>query len=95
MKNIPSDKATTGEIPVDILKNSEFYFSELMKCINKAFNESNFPATMKLSDIVPVFRKKVIQLIKQILDQSVFYLYCLKCLKKLCMINIMNMRRHF
>ena len=26
VKNLPSDKATAGEIPVDILKNSEFCF---------------------------------------------------------------------
>ena len=57
VKNLPSDKATAGEIPVDILKNSEFCFSELTKCINKAFNENKFPDTLKLSDIVPVFKK--------------------------------------
>ena len=47
MKNLPSDKATAGEIPVDIFKNSEFCFSELTKCINKAFNENKFPDTLK------------------------------------------------
>ena len=57
MKHIPSDKATAGEILVDILENSEFCFSELTKCINKAFNENKFPDTLKLSDIVPVFKK--------------------------------------
>ena len=57
LKNLPLDKATAGEIPVDILKNSEFCFSELTKCINEAFNENKFPDTLKLSDIVPVFKK--------------------------------------
>ena len=57
MKNLPSDKATTGEIPVDILKNSEFFFRELTKGINKLFNESKYPDNLKLSDIVPVFKK--------------------------------------
>ena len=57
VKNLPSDKATAGEIPVDILKNSEFCFSELTKRINKAFNENKFPDTLKLSDIVSVFKK--------------------------------------
>ena len=57
VKNLPSGKATVSEIPVDILKNSEFCFSELTKCINKAFNENKFPDTLKLSDIVPVFKK--------------------------------------
>ena len=57
VKNLPSDKATAGEIPVDILKNSEFCFSELTKCINKAFTENKFPDTLKLSDRVPAFKK--------------------------------------
>ena len=57
LKNLPLDKATAGEIPVDIFKNSEFCFSELTKCINKTFNENKFPDTLKLSDIVPVFKK--------------------------------------
>ena len=57
MKNFSSDKVTAGQIPADILKNSEFCFSALTKCINKAFNENKFPNTLKLSDIVPVFKK--------------------------------------
>ena len=57
VKNLPSDRVTAGEIPVVILKNSEFWFSELTKCINKAFNENKFPDTLKLCDIVPVFKK--------------------------------------
>ena len=56
VKNIPSDKATAREIPVDILKISEFWFNKLTKLI-KAFNENKFPDTLKLSDIVPVFKK--------------------------------------
>ena len=56
VKNIPSDKATAGEIPVDILKISEFCFDKLTKLI-EAFNENKFPDTVKLSDIVPVFKK--------------------------------------
>ena len=57
VKNLLSDKATAGEIPIDMLKNSEFCFNELTKCINKAFNENKFSDTLKLSDIVPVFKK--------------------------------------
>ena len=50
VKNFASDKATAGEISVDIM---------LTKCINKAFenNEKKFSDTLKLSDIVPVFKK--------------------------------------
>ena len=42
---------------LNILENSEFCFSELTKSINKAFNENKFHDTLKLSDIVPVFKK--------------------------------------
>ena len=54
VKNLPSDKATASEFPVDILENSEFCFSEPTKYINKAFKENKFSETLKLSDIVPV-----------------------------------------
>ena len=57
MKNLLSDKATVGEIPVDILKNLEFCLSELTKYINKAFKGNKFPDTLKLSIIVLVFKK--------------------------------------
>ena len=59
VKNLPSDKTAAGEIPVDILENSEFCFSELRKCINKALNQNKFPYTLKLSDVVPVCKKKL------------------------------------
>ena len=39
------------------MKNSEFYFTELRKCINKTFTENKFPDTLKLSDIVSAFKK--------------------------------------
>ena len=57
VESLPSDKASGREIPVDMLKNSEFCFSELTKCVGKAFNENKFPDTLKLTDIVPAFRK--------------------------------------
>ena len=56
-ENSPSGKATAAEIPVDILKNSEFCFSELTKFVNNAFNEKTFSDTLKLSTIVPIFKK--------------------------------------
>ena len=39
------------------MKNSELCFSELTKRINKGFNENKIPDTLKLSDIVPVFKQ--------------------------------------
>ena len=39
------------------MKNSEFCFSELTKRISNALNENTFPDSLKLSDIVPAFKK--------------------------------------
>ena len=95
MKNLPSDKKTAGKIPANILKNSEFCFSELLKCINKAFNKNMLPDTLKLSDIVPVFKnidptdKTNFRLISLLpLMSKVFEKNMYDQLK-------MNMRRHF
>ena len=94
MKNLTSDKATAGEVPVDILKNSEFCFSEETKCFNKAFNENKFPDTLKLSDIVPVF--KSLDPTNKTNFEPVSLLPLLsKVFVKLYMINLMNMWRHF
>ena len=38
------------------MENSEFCFSELTKCINKSFNDE-FPDSLKLSDMLIVFKK--------------------------------------
>ena len=94
MEKFPLDKATASEIPVDILKNSEFCFSELTKGINKAFNENRFPDTLKLSDIVLVFKKLYPTDKTNFRTVSVLPLLP-KVFEKLCMINFMNMRRHF
>ena len=39
------------------MKKLDFCFSELKKCVNKAFNENKFPSTLKLSNIVPLSKK--------------------------------------
>ena len=57
VKSLPSDKATTGDIPVNILKNSENYFFYLTNCINEAIRNNKFPDSLKLSDITPVYKK--------------------------------------
>ena len=86
MKSLPSDKATAGEIPINVLKNC---FFDLTNCINKAIRNNKFPDSLKLSDITPVFKK---------LDPSdkanyrpvSVYLYYQKSLKKLLMTSFMN-----
>ena len=57
MKNWPSDKATAGEIPVNVLKNSEIWFYDLTNCINEAIRNNKFPDSLKLSDIIPAYKK--------------------------------------
>ena len=57
MKNLPSDKVSAGEIPIEILKKSTFCFPELINCINESLTNNKFPDTLRLSDITPVFKK--------------------------------------
>ena len=57
VKSSPSDKATAGEIPVNVLKNSEICFFDLNNCINKAIRNNKFPDSLKLSDITPMYKK--------------------------------------
>ena len=57
MKNLPSNKASAGEIPIKILKESIFCFPELTNCINESLTNNKFPDTLKLSEITPVFKK--------------------------------------
>ena len=57
MKSLPSDKATAGEIPVKVLKNSEIRFFDLTNCINETIWNNKFPDSLKLSDITPVYKK--------------------------------------
>ena len=57
VKSLPSDKATAGEIPINVLKNCENCFFDLTNCINEAIKNNKFPNSLKLSDITPVFKK--------------------------------------
>ena len=57
MKSLPSDKATAGEIPVNVLKNCENCFFDLTNCINEAIINNKFPDSLKLSDITSVSKK--------------------------------------
>ena len=53
VKSLPSDKATAGEIPINVLKNCENCFFDLTNCINEAIRNNKFPDSLKLSDITP------------------------------------------
>ena len=58
IEGLPSNKATVGEIPIKILKESGFNFEYLTSCVNEAILFGKFPDSLKLSNIVPVHKKK-------------------------------------
>ena len=57
IKNIPSNKASGGDIPIQILKQSGFTYQILTDCINDAINKGVFPDSLKIANITPVYKK--------------------------------------
>ena len=58
IKNIPNSKASGGDIPLNILKQSRFTYKMLTDCINDAIVRENiFPDSLKFGDITPVHKK--------------------------------------
>ena len=58
IKNMPNNKASGGEIPLNILKQSRFTYKMLTDCINDAIvGEDVFPDSLKFGDITPVHKK--------------------------------------
>ena len=57
VKNM-TNKAVGGEIPTKILKECDFTFYVLTKCINKSIDTGYFPDSLKLANVTPVFKKK-------------------------------------
>ena len=51
-------KEVTEEIPIKILKENGFTFEYLTSCVNEAILSGKFPDSLKLSNIVPVHKKK-------------------------------------
>ena len=58
IEGLPSNKATAGEIAIKILKESGFTFEYWTSFINEAVLSSKFPDSLKLSNLVPVHKKK-------------------------------------
>ena len=48
----------SSDIPLNVLRSSEFTFSYLTECINEVLRNSKYPESLKLSDIVLVYKKK-------------------------------------
>ena len=57
VNDLSSNKATVGEIPLKILKECDFSLQFFTNCINEAI-KNKFPDSLKLSNIVPVHKKK-------------------------------------
>ena len=81
LQNIDSKKATQlGDIPVRIVKENKFTFSKILsEMFNFYINNNAFPNGLKKA-ILSLFRRKMILLIKIIIDPLVFYLFYLKLL---------------
>ena len=58
VNNLSSNKAAGGEIPLKILKECDFSFYFFTNCINEAIKNKKFPDSLKLSNTVPVHKKK-------------------------------------
>ena len=55
---LPQSKSVSGDIPLKVLKSSEFTFSYLTECISEVLRNSKYPESLKLFDTVPVYKKK-------------------------------------
>ena len=53
-RNIPTNKDSAGEIPLQILKNANFSFEELTSCVKYAVMKDKFSGCLKLADVTPV-----------------------------------------
>ena len=65
MKNVPTNKVTGGEIPLNVLK--QFTYVMLRDCVNDCLLKGWFPDSLKLANIAPV-HKKMNQRIRRIID---------------------------
>ena len=57
IRDLPTNKAAGGEIPVNVLKKSNFSFDELTICVNYALINRKFPITLKNANVTPVHKK--------------------------------------
>ena len=57
IRDLPTNKAAGGEIPVNVLKKSNFSFDELTICVNYALINGKFPITLQNANVTPVHKK--------------------------------------
>ena len=56
IKNVPRNKASGGDIPIQILKQSGFTFQILTDCINDAIDKVLFPYSLKIANSTPAHK---------------------------------------
>ena len=57
IKDLQNNKAAGGEIPLNILKKSNFIFDKLTECVNYTLKNGKFPDSLKKATITPVYKK--------------------------------------
>ena len=57
IRDLKNKKSVGAEIPVQILKESEFTFGILTNCINKSIETGCFPDSLKAANVTPIFKK--------------------------------------
>ena len=57
IKDPQNNKAAGGEIPLNILKKSNFTFDKLTECVNDTLKNGKFPDSLKNATITPVYKK--------------------------------------
>ena len=57
IRDLPTNKAASAEITVNILKKSDFSFDDLTICVNYALINGEFPITLKNAYVIPVHKK--------------------------------------
>ena len=57
IRDLPTNKAASGEIPVNVLKKSNFSFDQLTICVNYALINRKFTITLKNANVTLVHKK--------------------------------------
>ena len=57
IKDLQNNKAAGGEIPLNILKKSNFTFDELTECVNYTLKNGKFPDSLENANITPHHKK--------------------------------------
>ena len=58
IKDLKTNKSVGGEIPTQILKESEFTFETLKNCIIQSLEiTGEFPGNLKLGNLTPIYKK--------------------------------------